>query len=468
MHLQRKGTNRYIFPAQGDMKADALFFLQEQHLEGAISDDSIRQLAQAATLPGTAAALGMPDIHRGFGLPIGGVLLGDLQEGVISAGAVGMDINCGVRILATDLNKADVSREDLKDLILKIESKIPTGIGKKSMHKEVGLLNRTQVLTEGAASVVKNGFGSGSDLEYCEEEGQYPGADPDKISKRAFERSNQLGTIGGGNHFIEIGFVEEVYRTDTAAVFGLAKDVVTIMIHTGSRGLGHQICNDYSDLMFKKARDYGITPPVKGLAAVPWKSREGRDYMAAMSCAVNFAFANRQIISHYVREVFLDKFKGSRASLVYDVAHNIAKVERVGDAEYIIHRKGATRALPPGHPLNPGFYKNTGHPAIIPGTMGTSSYIVTGTPEIVETYHSVNHGAGRLMSRKEAKATFSAKDVSRQLNSVIVSARDKTAIIDEAPHAYKDIHSVVDTLAEIGLTKKILRLKPLAVVKGVE
>lgn len=468
MHLQKKGRNRYVLPAKGDMKADALFFLQEQHLEGALSDDSIRQLAQAATLPGTVGAMGMPDIHQGFGLPIGGVLIGDLKEGVISAGAVGMDINCGVRILATDLCKTDVSREHLKDLIQKIESKIPTGIGKKSMHKEVGVLNRTRVLTEGGASVVKEGFGSRSDLIHCEEEGQYPGADPDKISKRAFERSNQLGTIGGGNHFIEIGFVEEIYSADAAAVFGLAKDAVTIMIHTGSRGLGHQICNDYSNLMFKKARDYGIASPVKGLAAVPCKSREGLDYMAAMSCAVNFAFANRQIISHYVREVFLEKFKGSRASLVYDVAHNIAKVEKVGDTDYIIHRKGATRALPPDHPLDPGIYKSTGHPAIIPGTMGTASYIVTGTPKILETYHSVNHGAGRLMSRKEAKATFTAKDVSNQLNSVIVSARDQTAIIDEAPHAYKDIHSVVETLAEIGLTKKILRLKPLAVVKGVE
>lgn len=468
MQVQNKGTNRYILPAQGDMKADALFFLQEQHLAGAQADDSIRQLAQAATLPGTVAALGMPDIHWGFGLPIGGVLLGDVQEGAISAGAVGMDINCGVRVLTTGVSQENIGREDLRDLIQKIEATIPTGIGKKSRHKEVEQLNRTRILQDGAVAAVERGFGCPNDLVYCEEAGKYRGADPEKISNRAFERSNQLGTIGGGNHFIEIGYVDEVYAKDTAAVFGLAKGMVTIMIHTGSRGLGHQICNDYSDLMYKKAKDYGISPPVKGLAAVPLDSREGRDYMAAMSCAVNFAFANRQIISHYVREVFLQKFKGSKVNLVYDVAHNIAKIEEVANRRYIIHRKGATRALPPGHPLNPTLYKSTGHPAIIPGTMGTSSYIVVGTPLIEETYHSVNHGAGRLMSRKKAKEVFTPRDVARQLDSVLVSARDKAAIIDEAPHAYKDIHAVVDTLADIGLTKKVLRLKPLAVVKGVE
>ncbi len=467
MNLEKKGLNRYILPARGEMKTEALFFLQEKYLQEAAADSSIEQLAQAATLPGTLAALGMPDIHSGFGLPIGGVLVGDVEKGVISAGAVGMDINCGVRLLSTGLEREGLGREELRGLVTGIEEMIPAGMGKKSSLKEVTQLNVRDVLAGGAETVVGGGFGTAHDLTYCEEEGRYAGADPDKISKRALARSHQLGTIGGGNHFIEIGAVEQVYDGEMAAAFGLKEGEITVMIHTGSRGLGHQICTDYSDIMFKKAKSLGIPLPVKGLAAVPIKSLEGRDYLAAMSCAVNFAFANRQIISHYVRKVFRKEFKGSEVKLIYDVAHNIAKFEEVAGKQYLIHRKGATRALPPGHRQNPSFYRKTGHPAIIPGTMGTSSYVVAGTPKITEAYNSVNHGAGRVMSRKKAKETFSAADVTRQLAGVLVSVRDKTAIIDEAPLAYKNIEDVVDTLADIGLTRKVVRLQPLAVIKGV-
>ncbi len=467
MQLLEKGTNRYILPARGDMKTPALFYLHKNFLAAAAADNSIEQLAQAATLPGTVAALGMPDIHSGFGLPIGGVLVGHAKEGLISAGAVGMDINCGVRLLRTGLQKEMLGRKELRALITRIEEAIPAGVGKKSSLKEISGLNRREVLAGGAEAAVKEGFGDTDDLVYCEEGGKYPGADPDKISPRAYERSHQLGTIGGGNHFIEIGLVKEVYEEKTAALFGLAKGDITVMVHTGSRGLGHQICTDYSSLMFKQAKAFNLKLPSKGLAAVPAGSREGRDYLAAMSCAINFAFANRQIISHYIRQVLLELFKEARVRLIYDVAHNIAKFEEVEGEEYLIHRKGATRALPPGHPQNPDRYTHTGHPAIIPGTMGTSSYVVVGTPLIAETYNSVNHGAGRTMSRTKAKNTFSAADISRQLDDVLLSARDQGAVIDEAPLAYKDIHDVVDTLADIGLTKKIAQLKPLAVIKGV-
>lgn len=466
MKLEKKGMNRYLLPARGDMKTPALFYLQEDFLEGASADNSMEQLALAASLPGTVAALGMPDIHSGFGLPIGGVLVGDAKEGLISAGAVGMDINCGVRLLRTGLKRESLGTRELRALLTRIEEVIPAGVGKQSALKEIGGLNREEILTGGAKTAVREGFGEEEDLACCEEGGRYPGADPGKISARALKRAHQLGTIGGGNHFIEFGLVQEVYEAETAALFGLEEGDITLMVHTGSRGLGHQICTDYTDLMFRQAKTFGLKLPNRGLAAVPVDSREGRDYLAAMSCAVNFAFANRQIISHYLRQALREFYREARVRLIYDVAHNIAKFEEVEGKPYLIHRKGATRALPPGHPQNPARYMDTGHPAIIPGTMGTSSYVVTGTGLIGETYNSVNHGAGRTMSRTAAKKAFSAADIAEQLDDVLLSTRDWKAVIDEAPLAYKNIDNVVNTLADIGLTKKILRLKPLAVIKG--
>ncbi len=468
MDLIKQGKNRYILPATKKRQADVLVFLPEKYLPGLLRDNSLQQLAQAAMLPGIVAALGMPDIHSGFGLPIGGVLVGDSSDAIISAGAVGMDINCGVRLLTTDIEYDSFDKQELKLMVEEIEHRVPAGVGKASRVKELADLDPCQAMLAGSNYLIAKGLGETLDLEHTEERGCLAGANPDKASKKALGRSHQLGTLGGGNHFIEIGYVEEIYETEIATIFGLQKDRLTVLIHTGSRGFGHQICVDYSNSMVKTAKKYGIDFPVKGLAAVPLHSEEGQDYLAAMTCAVNFAFANRQVITHYVREVFWQLFNYKKINLLYDVAHNIAKLEVINGHKRLIHRKGATRALPPGDFQNPASYKKTGHPAIIPGTMGTSSYIVTGTDKVSETCNSVNHGAGRLMSRKRAKEKFDETDLSNQMKGIIVSTSKMRAILDESPLAYKDIHDVVNTLSDIGITKKIARLKPLAVIKGVE
>ncbi len=468
MDLIRQGKNRYVLPASGKRQVDVLVFLPEKYLPGLLEDNSLQQLAQAATLPGTVAALGMPDIHSGFGLPIGGVLVGDSSDAVISAGAVGMDINCGVRLLTTNIDYDSFDKHELRLLVGEIEHKVPAGVGKASRVRELADLDPCQAMLNGSDYVIARGLGEPLDLEHTEERGCLPGANPDKAGKKALSRSHQLGTLGGGNHFIEIGYVEEIYDPEVAATFDLQEGNLTILIHTGSRGFGHQICVDYSKAQVKGAKKHGIDFPVKGLAAVPLHSKEGQDYLAAMTCAVNFAFANRQIITHYVREVFWQLFNYKKINLLYDVAHNIAKLEVINGQKRLIHRKGATRALPPGNFQNPAIYRETGHPAIIPGTMGTASYVVTGTGKVGETCNSVNHGAGRLMSRKRAKEKFDVTDLSNQMKGIIINTSKMRAILDEAPLAYKDIHEVVNTLSDIGITKKIARLKPLAVIKGVE
>ena len=468
MDLIRQGKNRYVLPATKKRQVDVLVFLPEKYLPSLLEDNSLQQLAQAAMLPGTVAALGMPDIHSGFGLPIGGVLMADSSDAVISAGAVGMDINCGVRLLTTDIEYDSFDKQELKLLVGEIEHKVPAGVGKASRVRELADLDTCQAMLTGSDYIIAEGLGEPLDLEHTEERGCLAGANPDKAGKKALARSHQLGTLGGGNHFIEIGYVEEIYDPEVAATFDLQEGNLTILIHTGSRGFGHQICVDYSKAQVKGAKKYGIDFPVKGLAAVPLHSKEGQDYLAAMTCAVNFAFANRQIIMHYVREVFWQLFNYKKINLLYDVAHNIAKLEVINGQKRLIHRKGATRALPPGDFQNPAIYKETGHPAIIPGTMGTASYIVTGTDKVGETCNSVNHGAGRLMSRKRAKEKFNVTDLSNQMEGIVISTSKMRAILDEAPLAYKDIHDVVNTLSGIGITKKIARLKPLAVIKGVE
>lgn len=453
------------------MLVEGRVYLSDALREQLGDDDSLQQLRDVACLPGAfRQVIGLPDMHSGFGMPIGGVLATDAESGVVSAGAVGMDINCGVRLLTTDVDAAELSVKTLRQLMLALETRIPTGVGKKSPIGELrGSLAR-EVLTRGAQAVVAEGYGQASDLELTEENGALPGADPGALTKAALERSGQLSTLGGGNHFLEFCVVQKVMDAAVAQSFALRQGKLAILIHSGSRGLGHQTCTDFSAMMLQAAPRYGLRLPNKGLAAVPIQSSEGQRYLAAMACAVNYAFANRQLMAHAVREVLREVLglQSREVQQVYDVAHNIAKFEEHFGQKVLVHRKGATRALPPLHTKNPPQYMKSGHPALLPGSMATGSYVVVGTNKLSETFFSVNHGAGRSMSRSLARKKISEGELRDSLGATLVNARNLSSILDEAPAAYKDIDAVSAVLADIGLTRLVARLKPLAVIKGEE
>ncbi|WP_258360933.1 RtcB family protein [Moorella sulfitireducens] len=468
--LQLVAKNCYIYRA-GDGPVAIHVYLSEKLRASFTENEALEQLYNASLLPGVVGpVIGMPDIHTGYGLPIGGVMAVDYEQGVVSAGAVGMDINCGVRLLTTRIPAAGVDSNMIGRLLATIARLVPAGVGCASRDKELRRVNLEAVAAGGAGFFIREGFGRREDGERIEDGGCLPGAGVAAASKEARERADQLATIGGGNHFVEIGEVAAVLEKDLAGGFGLQKDHLYVLIHTGSRGLGHQICTDYSNRMWANAERNGSRAPVKGLACAPIASKDGQDYLRAMALAANYAFANRQLITHFVREAFVEVFKKPEKELgldlLYDVAHNIAKKEKHGTRWLLVHRKGATRALPAGHRDNPGCYLATGHPAIIPGSMGTASYVVVGTEAITKTFCSVNHGAGRVMSRKRARQEFSREDVLDQLGGVVVIARDVKFLKDEAPLAYKDIDEVVATLAEAGLTLPVARLRPLGVLKG--
>lgn len=471
MHnLQPEYQNCYRIPRQGDMQVDGRIYLKEDMLQD-LEYESIKQLMDAASLPGVYKyVIGMPDIHTGFGLPIGGVMAMDAEEGLVSAGAVGMDINCGVRLLNTGIPANEATPQFLQKLMESIAKHVPSGVGKKSRHAKFSGKKFSRILTEGVPAMLEMGLGRPEDQEYIEERGSFPGADPAAMSKEAKARGDQLSTLGGGNHFIEIGYTAEFFEPETAMKMGLRQGNLIILIHTGSRGLGHQICSDYSKSMKKIAQKNKLHMPTAGLASVPIQSPEGQNYLSAMACAVNFAFCNRQWITHDIRQAFADIMGNREAqqnlNLVYDVAHNIAKFEKIDGKKLLIHRKGATRALPPHHPLNPPKYRSTGHPALIPGSMGTASYLVTGTKKVAETFHSVNHGAGRILSRKAAKKEIPLDEMQESMKGIILLTRNYNAVLDEAPQAYKNIDQVVDTLAETDLIRKVARFYPLAVIKG--
>lgn len=461
------GKNRYLIEREGAMRVDALIYLNEKLLPY-LEEEAVKQLCDAASLPGAyGAVIGMPDIHTGFGLPIGGILATRVEDGIISAGAVGMDINCGVRLLKSNLKCCDLGRDELALLLKEIENRIPPGVGKKSGHSGLEL---REVLTQGARYLVKQGYGEPDDLTCCEEGGCLAGADPEKLSKKALGRAQQLATLGGGNHFLEIVCVAEVYDEKVATQFGLSRDSIAVLIHTGSRGLGHQVCNDYSDVMYKAAKKYNLEIPSKGLAAVPIQSPEGRDYYASMAAATNFAFANRQLISFDIREAFSKVLGGCcrdfGLGLVYDVCHNIAKFEQQKGEKILVHRKGAVRALPAEHEALTGRYRHTGNPVLIPGSMGRASYVVVATKEVKETFYSLNHGAGRILSRTAARKTVSLEELQKNLGSTLVNVRRLERITDEAPQAYKNVHEVIETLVVAGLSRKVAQLLPLAVIKG--
>jgi len=459
------------------MHVPGIVYADEKLLKDIRRDKALEQVANVAFLPGIVeASLAMPDIHWGFGFPIGGVAATDIENnGVISPGGVGYDINCGVRMLRTSLQLADI-KEKIKDLVYALFSDIPSGVGSKGDIR-VSQKEERQILVEGARWAVENGYGIQDDLDCTEEGGAIAGADPQAVSDRAYERGKaQSGTLGSGNHFLEVQVIDQLYSRDTCDQLGLEEGQVTVMIHSGSRGLGYQVCEDYAKGMIHCLQKYGIDMPDRQLACAPVNSPEGKAYLGAMRCAANYAWANRQCLMHLTRKVF-ERILGASWEdlgmfLIYDVAHNIAKIEKYTVAgkekNLCVHRKGATRAFPPGHPSLPGKYRNIGQPVIIPGDMGRNSYLLVGTEKAVETYYSSCHGAGRLKSRTQATRTINADALLKELESkgIIIKASGRGTIVEEAPSAYKDVNEVVDVVAKAGLCKRVCRMKPLGVIKG--
>lgn len=474
-NLEKETENRYRIKKTGRMLVDAVIYSNEKLIKSIKGDLSLTQLTDAACLKGVIdPVIGMPDIHQGFGLPIGGIMAMDTDKGLISAGAVGMDINCGVRLMSTKIPSNEVKDKlKLRSLMNAILRRVPVGTGKRGTHELSDLPSLEAIAEKGSKAIVDKGFGYPEDIEKTEEYGCLHGGTLAHVSETAKKRGReQLGTLGGGNHFIDIQIIDEIYDKKTANIFKLAQGNIAAMIHSGSRGLGHQVCVDYTNILWEKAEELGIYIPQKGLAAAPINSKEGMNYFSAMAAAVNFAFSNRQMILFDVREAFKEIFAETKKNLgldlVYDVAHNIAKYEEVKEREMLIHRKGATRALPSGHKLNPEMYMRTGHPVLIPGSMGTPSYVLIGTEKAEETYFSVNHGAGRVMARHKAHQELSPKIFEEKMKNILISERNYAKVIDESPMVYKDIDEVINILVEEGLCKKIARLKPIGVIIGIE
>lgn len=461
--------NKYRLKKDPKMKVDAVFYSSEKLLPLVSRDLSLVQLRQTAQLPHLVSpVLGMPDMHEGYGIPVGGIMV---SPKIVSAGCVGMDISCGVRLLRCGVyfDKKLFSPERLVELVRKIEEVIPMGLGRK--HRRLKGIKINEIVVGGAAYLVDEGIGTKEDLEFCEEGGKITGASVETLSKKALERAEkEIGTLGSGNHFLELQKVEKIYDKKIAERLGLFENLICFMIHSGSRALGHQTCIDYTNIFFNKNKDSNPDlVPVKNLASAFVESEEGRNYLSAMNGAINFAFANRHMMAHSFRQVFeaFTKKYGifSKVELVYDVAHNSAKWETHFGKKVLVHRKGATRALPPGHPDNPRHYRETGHPAFVPGSMGTASYVLVGTKRAEETFFSVNHGSGRAMSRTEAREKISKEEFDKQMQGIVFN-KPYRVVVDEAPSAYKNVEDVIDVLADIGITKKIAKLIPLAVMKG--
>jgi len=478
--IQKMDDWRFKIPKsyKEGMRTDVIIYADETMIAHIFSENAHMQAVNVACLPGIVGnSLAMPDIHFGYGFPIGGVAAFDPENGgIISPGGVGYDINCGVRVLKTNLTHDDI-KDKIKDLVYRIASEVPSGVGKEgpvSLSKK----EMEDVLVNGTKWAVKNGYGDKEDIEHTEEEGAMPGADPYKVSAHAKERgTSQLGTVGSGNHFLEIQRVDEIYDERAALAFGLHVGQVTIMIHSGSRGLGHQVCTDYISVMDRAVQKYGIHLPDRQLCCAPIDSEEGRDYFGAMAAAANFAWANRQMLMHWTIDCISKILGKSRSAmgieLIYDVAHNIAKMERhkVNGKEKLlcVHRKGATRAFPAGRAEVPKDYREIGQPVLIPGDMGRYSYILVGTDRAMEeTWGSVCHGAGRLMSRSQAARQFTVEELTAELEGqgIVVRSASRKGLLEEAPGAYKDVREVVNVVHNAGLAKKVARMRPLGVVKG--
>ncbi len=460
------------------MRVDGIIYADATLLPDIKQDQAPEQVANVATLPGIVGhSLAMPDIHWGYGFPIGGVAAFEKSTGVVSPGGVGYDINCGVRLLRTKLERSDLTVALLERLVNSIFHNVPSGVGSEGKIR-ISRAEVAKVLTRGARWAVDSGFGTDEDLEYTEEQGEMKGADLAGVSPRALERGMpQLGTLGAGNHFLEIQEVAEVYDAVAAAELGIRPGQVTVMIHTGSRGLGYQVCDDNVKTLGAVAARYRIELADRQLACAPIESPEGRRYFGAMVCAANYAWANRQAIAHWVREAFAQVLGQSIEQLgmtqVYDVAHNIAKFEEheVGGRRTVVcvHRKGATRALPPGHEAIPARYRRLGQPVLIPGDMGTSSYLLLGTARAAEeTFASACHGAGRVWSRTRALKETERRNVAQELREqgIVVMAASREVLREEVPDAYKDVDAVVNVCDRAGIARKVARMRPLGVVKG--
>jgi len=460
------------------MRVPGIIYADEKLLKDIRNDKAPQQVAHVAFLPGIVkASLAMPDMHWGFGFPIGGVAATDIENnGVISPGGVGYDINCGVRLLRTNLEYQDI-KDKVRDLIHVLFSNVPTGVGSKGDIR-VSQKEEREILIHGSGWAVKQGYGTQEDLECTEENGAIEGADPQAVSDRAYERGKaQSGTLGSGNHFLEIQVIDQLYDRDVCDELGLDLGQVMVMIHSGSRGLGYQVCEDYVKSMVHCLAKYQINVPDRQLACAPVNSSEGQAYLGAMKCAANYAWANRQCLMHLTRKAFEKVFAQSwqklGMSLIYDVAHNIAKIEKYTidgkEKKLCVHRKGATRAFGPGHPALPERYRKTGQPVIIPGDMGRNSYLLVGTQKAMdETFGSTCHGAGRLMSRTAALKSIDLGKLMKELETkgIVVLAEGKGTIIEEAPQVYKDVNDVVDVVHNAGIAKRVCRMRPLGVIKG--
>ena len=469
---------RWRVPKRGRMRVSGLIYAEESLIPAIVEDKAVEQVANVACLPGIVGhSIAMPDIHWGYGFPIGGVAAFDPDDdGVVSPGGVGYDINCGVRLLSSVLTRDEIAPR-LAQLADALFANIPSGVG--SHRKDLRLTARELdgVLADGAGWAVGRGFGERAELEVLEERGAIPWAEPRAVSERAKERGRpQLGTVGSGNHFVEVQWVDEVYDAAAAAQLGLAQGSVTILIHSGSRGLGYQVCDDFIKVMLKAAAKYGIELPDRQLCCAPLGSDEGRRYLGAMGAAANFAFANRHLMAHWVRESIEHGLgfapREHRLRTVYDVCHNIAKLERhetpKGVRELCVHRKGATRAFGPGHPALPAAYRDLGQPVLIPGDMGRYSFVMLGCENSGEAFGSACHGAGRRMSRSAAKKLAAGRPVVRELaaQGIEIRAAGMGTVLEEIPEAYKDVADVVGAVDGAGLARKVARLRPLAVIKG--
>lgn len=460
-----------------DMQVPVRIFATRSLLEAVMKDRSLEQAVNTATLPGLVGhVLVMPDMHQGYGFPIGGVAATRYPSGVISPGGIGYDINCGVRLLASQIEIGE-AEEYLNDLASALDYNCPSGVGKKG-HLRLSVAELDQVCIQGSQWAKKQGYASEADIRRTEENGRLEAADPGKVSNRAKERGrSQLGTLGAGNHFIEVDLVDQIFDGRAASVMGLNEGFLVVQIHCGSRGFGHQICTDYVREFQGAVRRYGITLPDRELVCAPLDSPEGQDYLAAMRCAANYAFANRQVLTYYARKAFEEtlagKVKNWHLHQVYDIAHNMGKIETHKiNGERIkvcVHRKGATRAFGPGFEGLPEEYRTIGQPVLVPGSMGTSSWVLVGTEGSMErSFGSTCHGAGRVMSRSKAKKTVWGEDLRKSLQSsgIQVRAGSMAGLAEEAPQAYKDVDDVVSTVAGAGIARKVARLVPVAVIKG--
>ena len=471
--LIKESSKSYVIPQQEGMSVKGRLFLSEKLFE-LVEEGAVEQVRNAATLPGVVGhSLAMPDMHIGYGFCVGGISAFRTDSGVISPGAIGFDINCGVRLLATDLDASRVE-EFIEPLLEVLAQRVPAGVGLKS---SISLSNKELdvVLREGSRWALSNGYATPEDVSRTEEGGCFAGADPSKLSHQVKARGRgQLGTLGGGNHFLEVQVVDEIYDEEVAARFGITRPgQVLVMIHTGSRGLGHQTCTDYLRRIEKEYPEIMESLPEKNLAYAPASSSLAQDYWGAMQAAANFAFCNRQVIAHQVRLSFERLFPGCSIRQVYDIAHNIAKKEvhtvSGEEVEVFVHRKGATRAFPPGREEVCAEYRDVGQPVLIPGSMGTASYVLVGTDKAMEqAFGSSAHGAGRVMSRTQAKKDFSGAGVTRELRKqkIFVHAASQKGVAEEAPGVYKDVDEVIRVTEEAGLARKIVRTRPLGVVKG--